>query len=57
MCDEYDDETVVAFWRALAEIERRKRSAPEDEVIAEPLVKLEPVAPAVPKNRPRTLMR
>ncbi len=55
MCDEYHDERMMAFWRRLEELERQERSAPEDEATVDPVVRIVPIGPAAPRDRPRTL--
>ncbi len=58
MCDEYEDERMVAFWRRLEQ--RESQASPEtdeneDAGNAAPLLRVEP-EPAVPlKAKPRTL--
>ncbi len=57
MCDEYEDERMVAFWRKLEEMEPREKAAPEAEGAVEPLLRIEPNAPPAPKAKPRALTR
>ncbi len=55
MCDEYDDERMVAFWRRLEELERRERLSSEPEEAREPLVHVESEIAQAPKAKPRAL--
>ncbi len=55
MCDEYDDERMVAFWRRLEELERHARLSSESEEATEPLVHIESEIPQTPKAKPRAL--
>ena len=55
MCDEYYDERMKAFWRALAEAdEERERDIETIDPIATPVV-LQPVEPA--RAKPKPLLR
>ncbi len=56
MCDEYEDERLVAVWRKLEEMDRNKAASPEDEESVEPLVRIEPDPAATPKARPKSLV-
>ncbi len=55
MCDEYEDEQMVAFWRRLEEIERRERLSSEADEAIEPLIHSEPDAAPAQKAKPRAL--
>ena len=57
MCDEYDDERMVAFWRRMEELERRKVESPEIDETLDPLTRPAPGPVATPKPRPRSLAR
>ena len=57
MCDEYDDERMVAFWRRMEELERRKVESPEIDETLDPLTRPAPGPVATPKTRPRSLAR
>lgn len=56
MCDEYEDERMVAFGRRLEGLERRERDAPEADEVVEPLVRIEPDPSATPKAKPGSLV-
>ncbi len=55
MCDEYEDERMVAYWRKLEEMDRSKLVSPEDEEVVEPLVRIEPDPASNPKTKPKSL--
>ena len=57
MCDEYEDERTVLFWRRLEELDRRQRETEEAEAPAVPLGP--PVSGPGPatRSRPRVLTR
>ncbi len=57
MCDEYDDERMVAFWRRLEQLEGRKQTAPAFEGVVEPPVIIEPTAGQPSKTKARLLTR
>ncbi len=57
MCDEYEDERMVAFWRRLEALEPREHAAPEADEIVEPVVRIEPAPTASAKPKPRPLAR
>jgi len=56
MCDEYEDERMVAFWRRLEELEQRTQTAPETGEPVEPHVRIEPDPAATPKAKSRPLV-
>ncbi len=56
MCDEYEDERMVAFWRKLEEMDRNKLAPLDDEEVVEPLVRIEPDPAATPKTKPKSLV-
>ncbi len=56
MCDEYEDERIVAFWRKLEELDRNQEASPEDQEVLEPLVRTEPDSAATPKAKPKSLV-
>ncbi len=57
MCDEYEDERMVAFWRRLEALEQREHAAPEADEIVEPVARIEPDPAASAKPKPRPLAR
>ena len=55
MCDAYEDERMVAFWRRLEDLERREGLPAESEARIEPAMPLAPMPAVEAKARPRPL--
>jgi hypothetical protein len=54
MCDEYYDERMKAFWRALADESQTDREAEQEEELPRPIA-IEPLE--LPKAKPKALLR
>lgn len=57
MCDEYDDERMVAFWRRLEIQEQLMREERGLQAVELPLTTAIPETPEARKTRPRALTR
>lgn len=57
MCDEYDDERMVMFWRRLETLEHRDARSDDAEDIEMPPLSVEPSIQETAKPKPRPILR